>query len=167
MQLIRCTQKLLKELAVAPVAIENPSGPLGPWHANLLRIQRRKCVLFTNDSTLFSLFVPGLRKPEFEQLPQILGQSLFRALRLEDFSQQQIEVVLDEIKDLQFAKTNSRSVLGSMNDLAYQVIWIIDSMGGLEECSVDVVNHEINRNPLRAIDPHVYSIDALRHKLDA
>ncbi len=166
MQLIRCTQKLLKELAVPPVAIDNPPGTLGPWHANLLRIQRRKCVLFTNDSTLYSLFVPGLRKADFEQLPQVFGQSLFRALRLEDFSQQQIEVVLDEIEDLHFAKTNSRSVLGSMNDLAHQLTWIIDSMGGLDECSVDEVNHEINREPMSAIDPHVYSIYALRNKLD-
>ena len=28
------------------------------WHANLLRIDRRKCVLFTQDATLYSVFVP-------------------------------------------------------------------------------------------------------------
>ena len=165
MQLIRCTQKLLKELGVTPLALESPRGLLGPWHANLLRVERRKCVLFTNDATLYSLFAPGLRKPQFERLPDVFGQVLFRALRLEDFSQQQIEAVLEEIEELQFAKTNNRSVLGSMNDLAYQLDWIIASLGGLSNCSVDAVHHKLNRIPMSAIKPHVYSVDALGSRL--
>ena len=147
--------------------MENPSGALGPWHANLLRVERRKCVLFTNDATLYSLFVPGLRKPHFEQLPDVFGQSLFRALRQEGFSQQQIEAVLDEIEELRFGKTNNRSVLGSMNDLAYQLEWIIDSLGGLGVCSLDEVHHKVNCIPMSAIKPHVFSIDALRSRLAA
>ena len=166
MQLIRCTQKLLKELGVAPTTIENPTGVLGAWHANILRIERRKCVLFTNDETLYSLFLPGLRKPQFEQLADIFGQELFRALRLEGFSQSQIEAVLEEIRELSFAKTNNRSVLGSMNDLAYQLEWIISTLGGLTSCSIDTVNYKLNRIPMSAIK-YVYSIDALKKALSS
>lgn len=64
---IRCSQKLLKELNVTPGGGEPQDGYLGGWHADLLRIERRKCVLITNDATLYSLFIPGLRKPEFER----------------------------------------------------------------------------------------------------
>ena len=28
------------------------------WHANLLRFDRRKCVLFTHDASLYSVFMP-------------------------------------------------------------------------------------------------------------
>jgi len=34
-----------------------------------------------------------------------------------DFTQQQIEQMLEEGRDVRFSKTSSRSVLGSMNDM--------------------------------------------------
>ena len=103
MQLIRCIQKLLKELRVQPVEKEPTFHFLGSWHANLLRFERRKCVLFTNDQTLFSIFVPSLRKADFQQLADIFGQNLFRCLRLENFSQKQIEKILEEHETIEFS----------------------------------------------------------------
>jgi uncharacterized protein DUF6933 len=58
MRIIHCTQKLLKELDVPLVEPENISAPaegLGNWYANLLRIDRKKCLLFTNEKTLLYL----------------------------------------------------------------------------------------------------------------
>lgn len=166
-QILRCTLKLLKELGVVPLERDVQAGVLGSWHANLLRFERRKCVLFTNDATLYSVFVPGLRKPQFQRIAEVFGRALFRSLRLNGFSQKQIEAVLGEIAELAIAKTNNRSVLGSMNDLAYQLQFMIPSMGGLEYCSIDDVNQRLNRTPMSAIKPHIFSIDALRAKLAA
>ena len=60
MQLIRCTAKLLKELNQDPVAnVKLIRDVVGGWHANLLRIERRKCALVTNDKTLYTIFIPG------------------------------------------------------------------------------------------------------------
>ena len=62
MQLIRCTVKLLKELTQEPVANVTPiRDVIGGWHANLLRIERKKCVLVTNDRALYTIFIPGLK----------------------------------------------------------------------------------------------------------
>ena len=165
MQVLRCTLKLLNELGVAPEEVDGSAGALGQWHANLLRFARRKCVLFTNDLTLYSVFVPGLRKPEFQRIVDVFGQAVFRSLRLDGLSQNQIEAVLDEIGEIHIAKTNNRSVLGSMNDLAYQLEWMISSYGGVEMSSIDDINHQLNRIPMSAIEPHIYSIDALRDRL--
>lgn len=62
---IQCTKKLLKEVGQEHKDAFIPTVPLGCWHANLLFLDRRKCVLFTNDQTRYSLLVPGLRKPDF------------------------------------------------------------------------------------------------------
>ena len=70
--IIRCTQKLLKELRVKPVESDVVSEAES-WHANLLRIDRRKCVLFTHDTTLFSFLVPGLRRPDFDHFDVVFG----------------------------------------------------------------------------------------------
>ena len=77
MRLIHCTQKLFKELAVVPTdpdaAQINPEG-LGNWYANLLRFDRRKCVLFTNEKTLYSLLIPGVLKKDLLKI-----ENLFRS----------------------------------------------------------------------------------------
>ena len=165
MQLIRCTQKLLKELKVKPSDIEPNLGSIGGWHANLLRIERRKCVLFTNDETLYSIFVPALKRPDFEYLDEVFRQSLFRRLRIEGFTQSQIENVLVEYSQIGFSKTNNRSVLGSINDLSFQIEFLIGRYGGSANLDLDALNDEINRVPMGAIHG-VYSIDVLKKKVE-
>jgi hypothetical protein len=164
MQLIRCAQKLFKELKVKPTEELPNFGCIGGWHANLLRIDRRKCVLFTNDQTLFSFFVPVLKKPEFVHFDEVFRQNLFKCLLNERFSQYQIEKVLDEYREVKFAKTKNRSVLGSMNDLAFQIKYRVESPGGLSYLEPIALNQALNRIPFKAID-YRYSIDALRAKL--
>ncbi len=164
MQLIRCTQKLLKELKIKPTEKSPKFGYIGGWHANLLRIDRRKCVLFTNDQSLYSFFVPGLKKPEFVHFDEVFRQNLFKCLLNERFSQDQIEKVLAEYRKIKFAKTKNRSVLGSMNDLAFQVKYRIEASGGLNYFESIALNQSLNRIPLKPMD-YQYSIDALRAKL--
>jgi len=52
--ILHCTQKLLEELGNPH--LQNPDEPatvLGSWYANLIRIDRRKCILFTNEKNLY------------------------------------------------------------------------------------------------------------------
>ena len=165
MQLIRCTQKLLKELRVKPSEDKQKFGYIGDWHANLLRVERRKCVLFTNSDTLYSIFVLGLKRADFDHLDEIFRQSLFRRLRIEGFSQIKIEKALEEYRAIHFAKTNNRSVLGSMNDLAFQIEVHISSSGGIRNLGLDAVNDALNRTPMGALN-YQYSIEVLKAKLN-
>jgi len=161
MQYIRCTKKLLNELKVKlPNEKKAQFGFIGGWHANLLRIERRKCVLFTNDKTLYSFFVPGLKKPEFNHFDELFRQYLFKSLMNEGFSQLQIERVLSEYLTIVFGKTNNRSVLGSMTDLSFQLEYQIKASGGLSYLDLVALNKQINRIPMKAIH-HKYSIDVL------
>lgn len=164
MQFIRCTQKLLKELRVRPSVEEPKSGYVGDWHANLLRVERRKCVLFTHSDTLYSIVVFGLKRADFDRLDEIFRQSLFRRLRIEGFLQIQIEKALDEYETIYFAKTNNRSVLGSMNDLACHMAAHISAAGGIRHLGVDALNDLLNRIPMGALN-YRYSIEALKAKL--
>jgi len=150
MLLIRCTQKLLKELGEKPEEQVHVMPGLS-WHANLLRYGRRKCLLFTHDQTLFSVFLPAVTKADYPHLAEMFGQRLFRAMRLFDFRQQQIETMLEPVRELRFAKTNSRSVLGSMNDMKQMKGWIIANGGGLESTDMDELMELINKTPFKAI----------------
>ena len=153
MQLIRCTVKLLKELKQEPVTNVEPLRTIaGGWHANLLRIERRKCVLVTNDRTLYTIFIPGLKKPDFNDFGEVIRHHLFKNLLHERFAQAQIEAVLDEHRTILFAKTNNRSVLGSMNDQKFHLEFFIASGGGLDLTPLYELNHRLNRIPFSAID---------------
>jgi len=161
MQMIRCTQKLLKDVPMEPA--ENVAVlPAACWHANLLRIDRRKCLLFTHDTTLFSLFVPCLTKPDFKHFTDLFGQALFKAMRQFDFSQSQIENMLDRCQDIQVGRTNSRSVLGSMNDMKQMIEWSVYDQGGLAKTNMVELTHMLNYTPFKAIG-HSYPVEKMRY----
>ena len=159
--LIHCTQKLLAEIPDRLV----DSAMIGDgWHANLLHIDRRKCVLFTHDTTLYSVFAPGLKKPEFEHLEAVFGERLFKALLWEGFPQNLIEKMLDASRNIGFARSSSRSVLGSMNDIRFQIEVHIAHDGGLANVDLAELHHRINRTPLSAVN-YRYPVEGFQEYL--
>jgi len=160
-QIIHCTKKLLSELEASPegsITPEQSSGFLGPWHANLIRIERRKCLLLTNDRTLYSFLVPGVKKKDLGNFRELFSLHLKMNLVKEDFSPGDINKALEEYGEIAIAPSASRSVLGSMNDLAYQADFLVSRAGGLEKGDMLIVNMMLNRIPMGAIKYH-FSID--------
>jgi hypothetical protein len=159
--LIHCTQKLLAEI---PSGLVDPSASGESWHANLLRIDRRKCVLFTHDATLYSVFVPALKKPEFEHLDEVFGQRLFKALLWDGFPQDLIERMLEACRTIHFFRSNNRSVLGSMNDIRFQIEVHVAHDGGLANVDLADLHHRVNRTPFSAVG-YRYPVEGFREYL--
>ena len=150
MQMIGCTHKLLQKLPLVPDAeIEAP--PEVCWHANLIRIDHHDCVLFTHDMMLFSLLVPGVCNADFKQFTEMFGQALFKTMRHFDFSQQQIEYMLDSNSEIRVSKTNSRCVLGSMNDMKQMLDHTAFLHGGLAGTDMAEIFQVLNHTSFKAI----------------
>jgi hypothetical protein len=145
-------------------SLQKPSSILGNWHANLLCIERRNCVLFTNDQTLYSIFLPKLVKKDFQNLAAIFIKNL--ALNLENEAcDQHVEGIITEYKgNIAFTKASNRSVLGSMNDIAQKLKWFVSREGGLDGCDFLKLNHKINHMPFAKIKYH-YPIECLNETL--
>jgi len=165
MAIIRCTKKLLSELKKKPEECPEQKSDLSGWHANLIQIDQRKCVLFTHDTTLYSFLVPGLTKPDFLSINDVFGQHLFKNLLRDDIPQELIEIFLYDIQNICFGKTNNRSVLGSMTDLSWQLKTMISLRGGLAHTDIMRLNYDLNRIPMSAIEK-TFSIDELRSLLE-
>ena len=158
MAILRCTKKLLTELKTPNGDVIQTPNELNSWHVNLFRVDRRKCVIFTHDRTLYSFLALGLTKPDFQHFKEIFRQGLFKNLMADGIPKKQIiKVLLDDLQNIEFARTNNRSVLGSMNDLVFQVKSQISVWGGYSNVDIDKVNHYINRIPMSAIEK-VFSI---------
>ena len=164
--IIRCTQKLLAELKDCSEPHEPVTESFMDCHATLFRIQRHKCVMISNDLTLFTIFIPVLRKPEFKSFHLVVGQHFFKNLIHENIPQRQIEAVLSELQNVSYQKTCNRRVLGSMNDLRKAVEYRIYEAGSLERINLYKLNEELNRTILGAIN-RKHPIQVLREKLKA
>lgn len=166
MTLLHCTAKLLKELGNPP--LQNLSEPnkegLGNWYANLLRIERRKCILITNEKTLYSFLIPKVKK---ENLKNILDEFLFNLnmnLTAEGFCIEVINKVLQEYSEMGFAKTANRRVLGVMNDFACEYDYFIASEEGLDRVRILEANKRVNRTPSSPLK-YRYPIDMVQELL--
>ena len=76
MSIIHCTKKLLKEIDVSlvePDKIPQPTEGLGNWYANLIKNDRRKCIIFTNEKTLYTFLIPKVLKANLKNKELYVG----------------------------------------------------------------------------------------------
>jgi hypothetical protein len=81
-------------------------------------------------------------------------------MRSEDVKPSFLSKVESSLREVIVARTNSRSVLGSMNDLAVQLRDLVWNQGGVLNCDVVKLNKELNRIPMGAIG-YSYAVDKL------
>lgn len=133
---------------------------LGSWHANLLHIDRRKCVLFVNDKTLFNFIAPAVTRIQIKKLNELFQEHLSCVLTSVEVSDETKKTIMEEYRNIEYAGTSSKSVLGSMNDLAFHYKHHILSEGGIHSAMVPKIIHKLNHMPMGAIG-YKYSMDAL------
>lgn len=163
--ILRCTQKLLVELKTKPTGEESKEAPFWSWHGNMFHIERRKCVLLTNDKTRFAIFIASLKKQDFESFNFVFGQCLFKYLLYEKFPQKQIETVLMALQNFKYEKTNNRSVIGTMNEQRSQIEFFIEAEGGMIGTDVYKLNSKLNRIIL-STTKYKYPIELFKEKLE-
>jgi len=117
---LRCTAKLLKRLR-QPTKLPTPpvpTNPLGEWYADLDFFDRRPFVTLLNASTGAGLVLDG-RVEFLKHLHIHAGQQFFKLLLHYHFDpgwpQCSAELAAWEVPPA-YAKTNDRSLLGSMNE---------------------------------------------------
>ncbi len=146
----------------ADLSIEEPRfSYLGGWHANLIYIDRRKCVLFTNDRTLFNFLVPDVTRLVIRKLDELFRGFLACVLSEEGLDQEVKEKILEEYREIAYSNTNNKSVLGSMTDLAYHYKYYILSDGSIHGCDLPGIIKKQNHMPMSAI-AYRYPIEELK-----
>ncbi len=166
MTLLHCTAKLLKELGSPPLQSPDTPTPQGleNWYANLIRIDRRKCLLFTNEKTLFSFLIPAVKKENLKNIVEEFLINLNLNLQAEEFPGEIINRVMQEYTEIGFAKTASKTVLGAMTQLMFEYEVLIAMKEGVENVRILEINKDINRSLMRG-DRHLHPIEMLQELL--
>ena len=164
MQLISCTKKLQKEMGLKKNDISEDKPEelyLGSWHANLIYIDGKKCVLFVNDKTLLNFIIPDLSRTQIKGLSNIFKVTLGGVLATEGVPELARTKMLLEYESIQYANTHSKSVLGSMNDLAFHYKYRLQSEGGVHSTALPGIITAMNNMPMGALE-YVFPIKALK-----
>lgn len=110
-----------KKTVENPIALSPRTNPLSNWHANLLTLQRRNCVILVHDETRFPLFIKSLVKADFAEFDWHFSDALMNTLLKLDANQQQLDAAVSLIAPCQFDSSCDRSVQGTMNHMKFAI----------------------------------------------
>ncbi len=119
--IIHCTQKLAKKLPDVSTEPSAETSPLGSWHANLYTIDRRNCLLYCHDTTRYTIFLPGLRKPQFAELGRWFREAFTASLAYMGVADAQVRRAELALGPVSFDTRTDRSVLGSLNEMKFML----------------------------------------------
>ncbi len=141
---VRCTAKLLNLLGKRSLRLVEAPPSSDDWYANLLWLDRRKCLLITHAGTLFPLFVADIRVADLRPFEGRIVDLVAGAL----FDEGLPNDVLGRLErsDVQIATTASKHVLGVMNQIAVEIEWTIDQAGGLWNVDARDLNRHLRRS---------------------
>lgn len=157
--IVRCTARLLKLLAPGEVADVSPTPD--DWYANLLWIDRRKCLLVVHADTLFPIFIVDVRKLQLSKFGHYLTGTVATALADAGLAPDSLGPL--DPTQVQVARTASRSVLGFMNDMAATSRYLAERAGGVNHLDTADLNAFLRRTPFDR-GGHIRPIDAARQR---
>lgn len=158
----RCTRKLLEYLDVDPIKDPSPStGKLGDWYANLVPTYSGDLILFVNEESLITVAVPTVLA---DDLILTFRSRVRNLLLILDVSLQEIDREISHYHEVRFAKTASRSVLGSMNDIAWNYQYI--AARGDESGTLSLSDAEYQLSNMPSIARDSFPADVARKLLE-
>jgi len=141
-----------------------PQTGLGDWYANLIRISRYKCVIFTNEMTLFSFIAFQAKKKEIQKLSDLFQGQLYISLRQEQLQDEVVFSIMQDYTEIKYAPAQNRSVLGSMNDLVNCYEGYLEGIADPTPQTILQCNHQLNRIPMKPIG-YSYAVEKLHNAL--
>jgi hypothetical protein len=163
MTTLRCTKKLLRRLRVPDEsAAAPPTTVLGDWYANILFSRPQQLVLCVSERTLLAVVI--LAK-ELDTLPLRLAAGLREILTRIGVSQEPIEIETREMAQFAYGPTQSKRVLGSMNDFMFELSWLLDDRPGLSLLEISVQIAETPCSPLSYKNPKEFTLELFRSGL--
>jgi hypothetical protein len=115
-------------------------------------MEGEQCILITNDATLYTIFVPGLRENDFEFFDLVVGQHFLKNLLYENCPNELIKNILLQCNHMSMDKTLDRRILGTLKRLRKKLEYIVRLHGGLDKTDYYELNSILNRVILKSND---------------
>lgn len=166
--ILHCSKKLAAKLScVSPTTLEETS-PLGSWHGHLFTLDRRQCVMFVHDATRYALFMPGWRKPQFEELGGKWFRLLYTAtLAMSGCTDAQIKKAELALGPVRFDTATDRSVQSSLRVAKQDLEAWVYQVSNVLELDPLKVSCWLNERPTRVYGKVLWPDEAMREMVAA
>jgi hypothetical protein len=124
------------------------SSPLGSWHAHLITIDRRLCVLFCHDESRYVLFQPGLVKADFAELGRLHRELFLSSLVALGVKETYLKRVALALGPVRFDCATDRSVLGSLRVASSDLDGLLYRLVNVMECDFLALSVSLNDRPI-------------------
>ena len=121
---------------------------LGDWYVTLLFARPQRLLLFVSESIRLPIVLPAR---ELATMADRFRVALIEVLRALDIDGPFIARELGTMDDVIFARTSSRSVLGTINDFSFQVQWILHDHPTL---TLHALSLELADTPIGPLDDY-------------
>lgn len=147
-----CTGKVLDKIKKhRPILSEKAEVGFYNWYIDLMNLERKNYFLFTHSQTMFSFFIYAGTKTEILNLENLFAKKLEEMIIREiGTSEQLFKALIPDNPVYEIMKTNSRQVLGSMNDFKFQIKYLV-TLDGFSNSVHDKIHHSINTIPMGAL----------------
>ena len=148
-----CTNRLLSELQVyiQPKYDNHVNNGLGDWYSHLFDHKRRFCLIFVNTKTLTTFVIPDLLKKDLKGFHDLFINGLTGLLENLGAERSLIDKIIPEYIHLQIVKTESKSILGSMNDYIQHFRYAFEDSREIDIKKINEFNRTINEIPMGGI----------------
>jgi hypothetical protein len=141
--ILRCTVRAAGLLVGPRAAHARLPASDEDWYANVIWIDRRKCLLLMHAQTLFPVFVSDVRTAQWRPPGRPVIAAIQSALSHERLATDTLGVLDPDA--VTTAATVSRRILGYMNETAHTCRYAVGHAGGLDLVHTDELNHQLRR----------------------
>ena len=138
---IRITRSARERIGVRDSELQSncpETGFLSEWYFNTLIIERKHYFLLTESKSLYSILIYAFGLNTQEKFEISLAKNIAKAIGQMNFGFSEVNF---EIKEVMYAKTINKAILGSQNDLIYMAKTIPFK-------SIDETMARINETPM-------------------
>jgi hypothetical protein len=162
MVVLRCTRQLLLRLKqFDDLAVVRSTTRLGDWYGNILRMGRRHALILVSERSRLPILIP-IR--EANRLRSAFPDAVCRVLLALGVPAADVEEELARMSQIAYARTQSRSLLGTLNDMSFgaRVYFSTDRDAPLEEVALWLAKTPIL--PLDGASPIDLTVAAFRSR---
>ena len=139
--ILRCTVRAAGLLLGPRAELARTPASDDDWYANVLWIDRRKCLLLMHAGSLFPIFVADVRSAQWRPPGRPVIAAIRAALSREQLPPDSFGAL--DADAVSTAATASRQVLGYMNETAHTSRYAVEQAGGLGHVDLDALNHQL------------------------
>ena len=121
---IGCTKKLIDYLGCKVEEIAPDVNSLFCFTANLVTINRKKCIVVTNDGNRMGFVLYGITAKDKKNIHRLFIEGLRTMLGSENYSDELIEKYLTDCADVVFTKTADRKATAKNNKFLERVMYL-------------------------------------------